>query len=77
MDFDDSDTPLPPGFLFDETRKNTGARESENERLRLWEENRALKEEVKALRIKLAKCALDLNRVRRPVSPARKKEVKP
>lgn len=71
-DDDESITPIPPGFMFDEARKDPGARDAENERLRLWEENRELKEEVKGLRIKLAKLALELNAVRGSISPGKK-----
>lgn len=72
-DFDESDTPIPPGFLFDETRKDEGARERENERLRLWEENRELKQEVEGLRVKCARLVLEVNRLRR-LHPAAEEE---
>ena len=76
MAWDDETTPIPPGFLFDETRKTEGARERDNERLRLWEENRALKEEVEGLRVKCAQLVLEVNRLRRIQAASEEKEVK-
>lgn len=69
-DFDESDTPIPEGFLFDPSRQDSGARERENERLRLWEENRELKQEVEGLRVKCARLVLEVNRLRRLHSAA-------
>lgn len=76
MGFDDEDTPIPPGFLFDETRKAEGARERDNERLRLWERCRELEAEVESLRVKCARLVLEVNRLRRVQTAAEEKEVK-
>lgn len=63
--FDDDTTPIPPGFLHDPSRTAEGARERDNEMLRLWEENRALKEEVEGLRVKCARLVLEVNKLRK------------
>ena len=81
-DFDDTDTPAP--MLFDPAREtDPRAREWANRELELVQEVAGLKAQLAEAHLKLsaaisekAKLALELNRIRRSVHPAGKKEVK-